>query len=100
TEVDLNRLPLLIVLSLVVSYVIVFAAGFEGESKRHATPGTFQHPVVETVAAYLVAVVASWVMPWLFGRIGDDTAPMVIYIKTMLLAFPASLGAAAGRLAV
>jgi putative integral membrane protein (TIGR02587 family) len=100
TEVDLARLPFVIGLSLVASYAIVFASGFTGEAKRHATPGPLQHPVVETLAAYVVALGASWFTLWLFGRIDGQTAPLVVYIKTMLLAFPASLWAAAGRLAV
>ena len=37
---------------------------------------------------------------WLFGRIDGDSTAIVIYTKTVLLAFPASMAAAAGRIAV
>jgi putative integral membrane protein (TIGR02587 family) len=100
TEVDLGRLPFVIALSLIVSYAIVFEAGFQGEARRHAAAGPLQHPIVETVMAYLVALGVSWFVLWLFGRVDGRTAPLVVYMKTVLLAFPASLWAAAGRLAV
>lgn len=100
TEIDLDRLPFVAVLTLVASYLVVFAAGFNGESSRWATIGPLQHPIVETFAAYVVAIAAAWFTLWLFGRVDSSTAPLVVYMKTILLAFPASLGAAAGRLAV
>jgi putative integral membrane protein (TIGR02587 family) len=100
TEVPFRNVPLVIFLSLLVSYSIVFAAGLAGESKRHATPGLLQTPFAETVLAYVTAVLVSLGMLWIFGHIDSETAPIAIYTKTVLLAFPASMAAAAGRLAV
>ena len=48
----------------------------------------------------LVFFTATLAVLWLFGRIDEDSAPLEIYTKTVLLAFPASMAAAAGRLAV
>src|SRR5215213_7096938 len=39
TEVPFRNLPLVILLSLFVTYSVVFAAGFAGETQRHRTPG-------------------------------------------------------------
>ena len=100
TEVPVRNLPLLVLLSLLVSYSVVFAAGFAGERERHVGAGPLQSPFAETVLAYLVALAVSLSMLWLFGRIDTDTAPWVVYTKTVLLGFPASMAAAAGRLAV
>jgi len=100
TEVPLRNLPLVILLSLIVTYSVVFAAGFAGEARRHRTPGPLQTPFAETVTAYLAALLVCLALLWLFGRIDEDSAVMEIYTKTVLLAFPASMAAAAGRLAV
>ena len=99
TQVPVENLPIIVLLSLSVSYVVVFAAGFAGESRRRSSGGPLQDPLTETLIAYLVALGISWVVLWLF-RFDPDNVPFVIYIKTVLLALPASVAAAAGRLAV
>ncbi len=100
TEVPARNLPLVILLSLLVTYSVVFAAGFSGEAKRHASPGVLQTPFGETLTAYVAALAVSLAVLWLFGRVDAGSAPYAIYAKTVLLAFPASMAAAAGRLAV
>ena len=100
TEVPVRNLPLVILLSLLVTYSVVFAAGFAGESERHAASGPLQSPFAETLTAYVAALAVSLAVLWLFGRFDAQTAPFEIYVKTVLLAFPASMAAAAGRLAV
>lgn len=100
TEIPARNIPLIILLSLLVSYSVVFAAGFRGEHVRHRVQNPLQQPLVETVIAYLVALCISVITLWLFDRIGADTDFWEIYTKTVLLAFPGSMAAAAGRLAV
>ena len=100
TEVPLRNLPFVIVLSLLFSYVVVFAAGFKGERRRRIDAGPLQHPITETVSAYVVALIVSWFALELFGHVGFHSAALVVFMKCILLAFPASVGAAAGRLAV
>lgn len=100
TEVPLGNLPFVIGLSLAVSYCVVFAAGFTGEQKRRTSRGAFQDPVSETVIAYAAALIVSLAILHLFGRLDADSGPLETYSKTILLAFPASMAAAAGRLAV
>lgn len=100
TEVPIRNMPLVILLSLLVTYSVVFAAGFAGESRRHAAPGPLQTPFAETVTAYIAALLVCLGVLWLFGRIDGESAPLLVYTKTVLLAFPASMAAAAGRLAV
>lgn len=100
TAVPVSNLPRVILLSVMVSYAIVFAAGFAGEQRRLETRGPFQHPVVETVSAYVIALCVAVASLWLFGRIDADTPWFVVYMNAVLLGFPASVAAAAGRLAV
>jgi putative integral membrane protein (TIGR02587 family) len=100
TEVPFRNLPLVILLSLLVTYSVVFAAGFAGEADRHRTPGPLQTPFAETVVAYVAALIVCLTVLWLFGRIDQESTAVQVYTKTVLLAFPASMAAAAGRLAV
>lgn len=100
TATPLTHLPLVILLSLVVSYSVVFAAGFSGERKRQARTAPGLNSFSETVVAYCVALAVSFSVLWIFGRIGADMMWLEMYTKTVLLAFPASMAAAAGRLAV
>ena len=100
TETPVRNLPFVILLSLLVTYSVVFAAGFSGEARRHSTPGPLQSPFAETLTAYVAATAVSFAALWLFGRVGEGSTFFEIYAKTVLLAFPASLTAAAGRLAV
>jgi putative integral membrane protein (TIGR02587 family) len=100
TEVPFRNLPLVILLSLLVTYSAGFVAGFAGETQRHRTPGPLQTPFAETVIAYLVALLVCLTVLWLFGRIDKESALIEVYSNTVLLAFPASMAAAAGRLAV
>jgi putative integral membrane protein (TIGR02587 family) len=99
-NVPLGNLPWIVMLSLVVSYVIVYAAGFAGESKRQRRRGAFNHPITETILAYIVAFIVAWGCLMIFGRIAIDSPVTEVYAKTVLLTFPASMAAAAGRLAV
>lgn len=100
SNVPLGNLPWIVLLSLVVSYVIVYAAGFAGESNRHRRRGALDHPITETILAYMVAIIVVWGCLMIFGRIAIDSPFTEVYAKTVLLAFPASMAAAAGRLAV
>ncbi|MCA9878899.1 MAG: DUF2391 family protein [Thermomicrobiales bacterium] len=100
TATPLTHLSLVVLLSLLISYSVVFAAGFSGERRRHAGTAPGLNPFSETVIAYCVALVVSFSALWMFGRIGPDMMWLEMYAKTVLLAFPASMAAAAGRLAV
>ena len=100
SEIPTLGLPLLIGFSLLLSYAIVFAAGFGGQTRRLQTVGPFQRPSTETVISYVTALVACFAMLWVFGQISFDMNWAVIYAYVVILGLPASIGAAAGRLAV
>ena len=100
TEVPTLLLPLLILFTLLVSYAVVFAAGFGGQERRLRTPGAFQRPLTETVVAYVTSLATCAGILWLFGQLDTDTDPYVAYAQVVLLGLPAAVGGAAGRLAV
>ena len=93
-------LLIIMIVSLTVSYGIVFAANFTNSDRRRQQQGLFQSPQAETIISYLVSLVAGMLMLWFFQKIafGD---PWFIWLRYgIILALPASIGGAAGRLAV
>lgn len=93
-------LLLLIAASLIISYGIVFEAGFRNQRQREQQRGIFQRPLSETVAAYLVALLAALAMLWFFNQLTFDD-PWQLWLRyTLILGLPATIGGAAGRLAV
>ena len=89
----------LVLLSLASTYAIVFIAEFADQEGRRSQEGALQHPITETVAAYVVTLAVSLCMLWMFDNL-TSTGPMSVLVQTIVLGFPASVGAAAGRLAV
>jgi putative integral membrane protein (TIGR02587 family) len=92
------RLGLLVVASLVLPYLMVFYAEFGGREQRVASDGASQGPITETLLAYAVAFVVSAAMLAMFGRV--DAVNGAATARVVTLAFPASIGAALGRLLI
>jgi uncharacterized membrane protein len=91
-------LGLLVVASLVLPYLMVFYAEFGGREKRVASDGATQGPLNETLLAYVVAFIVSAALLALFGRV--DAVDGAAMAQVVTLAFPASIGAALGRLLI
>ncbi len=90
----------IIAVSLVVSYGIVFESGFANQQKRMQQQGIFQRPLSETVMTYLIALLTAAFMLWFFQRLNLDD-PWKIWLKqSLILGLPATIGGAAGRLAI
>ena len=90
----------ILVASLIISYGIVFQAGFTTQKKRRQQQGIFQRPISETVASYLVSLFAAVFMLFFFNRLTIDD-PWTLWLShTVLLGLPASIGGAAGRIAL
>lgn len=86
--------------SLVLSYAIVFAAGFRGTGQRQRHEGPLQSPLAETLLSYIVALAVAALLLLFFQRL-DPQSPVKEWVEQVIvLALPASVGAAAGRLAV
>jgi putative integral membrane protein (TIGR02587 family) len=90
----------LIAASLLISYAIVFEAGFTTQQQRRQQQGIFQRPISETVASYLVSLLAAAFMLFFFNRLTIHD-PWTMWLNyTVLLGLPATVGGAAGRIAV
>lgn len=88
----------LVATSILVSYGIVFVAGFAGQDRRHSQVGVFQRPVTETIASYLVALACAALMLGVFQQLEGPRSLMLEQV--VVLGFPAAIGGAAGRLAL
>jgi uncharacterized membrane protein len=92
-------LLLLVGASLALSYLIVFASYFVATEAREEHRGGLSNPLVETAMAYVISLFMAAGMLWVYQllAIGDPADRWVSY--AVVLALPASVGGAAGRLA-
>ncbi|MGB3511578.1 MAG: TIGR02587 family membrane protein [Microcoleaceae cyanobacterium] len=90
----------IMVASLLISYGIVFVAGFTKQKQRQQQRGLFQNAESETIFSYLISLLVSLLMLWFFQRL-NFSDPWFLWLRsTILLGLPATIGGAAGRLAV
>ncbi|MEH2286361.1 TIGR02587 family membrane protein [Nostoc sp.] len=90
----------MIAASLLISYGIVFQAGFSNQQKRKEQKGIFQRPSSETIMSYLVSLLAGTFMLWFFQKL-TLSDPWTMWLDhTLILGLPATIGGAAGRLAI
>jgi putative integral membrane protein (TIGR02587 family) len=90
----------LVALSLIVGYVIIFASGFDPQSSYPSTHGPLQHPVTETVVAYVVSLGMAFITLYLFDQIEINQSVFSNLSQVLVLGFPTMVGGAAGRLVV
>ncbi|MGB6296839.1 MAG: TIGR02587 family membrane protein [Rivularia sp. (in: cyanobacteria)] len=90
----------IIATSVLISYAIVFQAGFSAQDKRRQHKGIFQKPFSETMICYLVSLIAAAIMLWFFQKL-TWSDPWTIWLEhSILLGLPTTIGGAAGRLAI
>jgi len=96
---DLPPLWLLLVMasSLVISYIIVFASGF-ADRRARVKRGLLLSPITETLAAYIVVLVASTLMLIFFQQLSTSDPWQEWLSNIIVLGLPASVGGAAGRI--
>jgi putative integral membrane protein (TIGR02587 family) len=92
-------LILVVVGTLAMTLAIVFYADFRGGRPRDTDGGPLNRPIPETLAAYAVSLVVSFILLWSFERT-EGVSLAAIAGQTVMLAVLASFGAAAGRLLV
>jgi putative integral membrane protein (TIGR02587 family) len=98
-EMQYGHVVMLVLLTLFVTYTLVFESGFNPHQRQPAErKGIFQRPVTETVMAYLIALVVAMFSLYLFDRIGAADPLYSILTNVAVLGLPAAVGGAAGRL--
>ncbi|HEX6926936.1 MAG TPA: TIGR02587 family membrane protein [Longimicrobiaceae bacterium] len=90
---------LLAIVSLAIMHAVVYAVEFRG-AHAHPEGSTIAGIFFRfTVAGYAIALLVSAYVLWTFGRY-DPGAYASFVMQTMVLGFPAALGAAAARLII
>ena len=89
----------LVVASLIILHGFVYNIGFAGQEERPEGAGFVRTFIVFTVVGYAIALLVSGYALWIFGRT-DGAALNQIVAMTVVLGFPAALGAAIARLVV
>ncbi len=92
------NLLMVIALSLAVTYLIVFVAGFTASNAPYRSSGPFQHPLTETVLAYILSLLIALVTLYLFGVIHFSQPLYPLMQHVLVLGLPTTVGGAAGRL--
>jgi len=87
----------LIVLTLIVMHAFVYAVDFRGQHARAEHISLASEFIRFTIVGYLLAITISAFLCWCFGRFDGLSLGEVVRIS-LVLAFPASIGAAAARL--
>lgn len=89
----------LILFSLFVMHAFVYAVGFRGQADAPEGTPRWSLFLRYTVPGYAIALLASLYLQWTFGRM-DGAGLEHAVMATVVLAFPASIGAAAARLLI
>jgi putative integral membrane protein (TIGR02587 family) len=89
----------LIAISTALLHVFVYALGFPGEARRRELARGWRTVLVFTLPGYAISLGVSFYCLWTFGRL-DGVALHEQATMTVVLAFPAALGAATARLVV
>lgn len=98
SQSNLARLIAVVALSLLLSYAVIFAADFSGQSQRRATEGALQSPLAETFFSYVVSLGVSFVLISFLGFISGADSLLEVIAMVVVLGLPVTLGGAAGRL--
>ena len=98
--IDGPWLLLIVLISLALSYCIVFQANFTRQRLRQQQKGIFQGPLSETIFSYLLSLIAAALMLSFFGKTGLHSQIDTAFRQVLILGLPATIGGAAGRLAV
>ena len=92
------RLLGLAAVSLLISGGVLYAIGFKG-AERLAAVNAKPDVIIGVAMTYAIALAASALLLWFFGRF-DGVGADACARQTVVLGFPAALGAAAGRLLI
>jgi putative integral membrane protein (TIGR02587 family) len=90
---------LLAAATILLLHGFVFTLGFPGQSERRGDHGLVRTLLTFTLPGYAIALLISLYCLWAFGRL-QGTSLQEIAQMTVVLAFPAGLGAATARLVI
>jgi putative integral membrane protein (TIGR02587 family) len=96
SEASSGKLAVLALVSLATATVVLFFSNFRGSSRYSVVESRWRLAGI-AATTYAIAAVASALMLWFFDRF-DGVGLMFAVSQIVVLAFPAVIGASAGRL--
>lgn len=97
-EASPGRLLALTGLSLLIGAIILYYSGFIG-AQPLIRGNDWSEMVMEITASYVIALIASAILLWFFGRFDGESFTTMLG-QTVVLGFVAMLGASAGRVLI
>ena len=98
-EAERVYFPLIVLFSLLVSYIIVFEADFAERPKGYTT-GALGHPFAETLTSYALSLGVSYAFLAGFGHVTPETPFYTQITTTVMLGYVTTIGGSAGRVLV
>ncbi len=98
-ESEIYKLLIIALIAVGIGGSVLYYINFKGAEKVVREPSNFKEVVIGTIIMYAVALASSAFMLWFFGRF-ENLSLYGIVAETVVLAFPAALGASAGRLLI
>ena len=98
-EAQTFKLLIIALLSIGIGGSVLYYINFTGAKEAVLQPKNFGEAFIGTVIMYAVALASSAFMLWFFGRF-DGISLYGMVAQTVVLGFPAALGASAGRLLI
>jgi putative integral membrane protein (TIGR02587 family) len=98
-EAEPYHFPLIVLFSLVVSYMIVFLADF-AERQPGCFEGALGSPLAETLVSYLLSLAVALGFLVAFGHVTAETPVYYAIAATVMLSYVTTIGGSAGRVLV
>ncbi|WP_416448150.1 TIGR02587 family membrane protein [Leeuwenhoekiella sp. A2] len=98
-EIENYKLLLIAFVSIIIGGIILYYSNFKGSKQWVRKPNSQTDVLAGTVIMYAIALTSSAFMLWFFGRFNGLSLHGII-AESIVLGFPAALGASAGRLLI
>lgn len=98
-EAEPIHFPLIVVFSLLISYMMVFLADFS-DRPPHYREGSLGNPLAETLVSYLISLGISYGFLIGFGHMSLTTPLYFQLAATVMLGYVTTIGGSAGRILV
>lgn len=98
-EAEPLNFPLIVIFSLLASYMIVFLADFAEQPPRYRE-GALGTPLAETLASYLISLVVSFAFLVAFGHVSAETPLYFQLAGAVMMGYVTTIGGSAGRVLV
>lgn len=98
-EAEIYKLFIISILSIGIGGGVLYYINFTGTEKFVLKPHHHRKAFAGTLIMYAIALTSSAFMLWFFGRF-EGVSLDAIVAETVVLGFPAALGASAGRLLI